>query len=173
MPCFSAGNFLVSKSWNTHTQTHTHLLKNSSIVLLPVKSHGPRSLVGCSPWGPEESGTIEWLHFHFSLSCIGEGNGNPLQCSCWRIPGTGEPDGLKSMGSHKVRHDWRDLAAAETLIWISITWLHTLVEYLPASAGDVGLIARSGRYPGERTGNSLQYSCLDNPMWSQKSRTQQ
>ena len=51
-------------------------------VLLPGKSHGWRSLEGCSPWGREESDTTEWLHFHFSLSCIGEGNGNPLQCSC-------------------------------------------------------------------------------------------
>src|SRR5574341_1244291 len=51
-------------------------------VLLPGKSHGWRSLVGCSPWGYEESDTTERLHFHFSLSCIGEGNGNPLQCSC-------------------------------------------------------------------------------------------
>ena len=46
------------------------------------KSHGWRSLVGCSQWGLEELDTTEWLHFHFSLSCIGEGNGNPLQCSC-------------------------------------------------------------------------------------------
>ena len=51
-------------------------------VLLPGKSQGWRSLVGCSPWGREESDTTERLHFHFSLSCIGEGNGNPLQCSC-------------------------------------------------------------------------------------------
>ena len=51
-------------------------------VLLPGKSHGWRSLVGCSPWGCEESDTTERLHFHFSLSYIGEGNGNPLQYSC-------------------------------------------------------------------------------------------
>ena len=51
-------------------------------VLLPGKSHGLRSLVGCSPWGCEESYTTEQLHFHFSLPCIGEGNGNPLRCSC-------------------------------------------------------------------------------------------
>ena len=56
-------------------------------VLLPGKSHGWRSLVGCSPWGREESDTTERLHFHFSLSCIGEGNGNPLQCSCLENPG--------------------------------------------------------------------------------------
>ena len=67
-------------------------------VLLPGKSHGPRSLVGCSPWGRKESDTTERLHFHFSHSCIGEGNGNPLQCPAWRIPGTGEPGGLPCMG---------------------------------------------------------------------------
>ena len=50
-------------------------------ALLPRKSHGWRSLVGCSPWGREESDTTERLPFHFSLSCTGEGNGNPLQCS--------------------------------------------------------------------------------------------
>ena len=53
---------------------------------VPGKSHGWRSLVGCSPWGCEESDTTERLHFHFSLSCIGEGNGNPLQCSCLENP---------------------------------------------------------------------------------------
>ena len=78
----------------------------------PGKSHGWRSLVGCSPRGREESDTTERLHFHFSLSCIGGGNGNPLQCSCLRIPGKGEPGGLPSMGSHRVGHDWSDLAAA-------------------------------------------------------------
>ena len=109
--------------------------------------------MGCSPWGLEESDTTERLHFHFSLSCFGEGNGNALQCSClenprvggawwaavygvaqsrtrlinftltfhfhalekemathssvlaWRIPGTREPGGLPSMGSHRVGHD--------------------------------------------------------------------
>ena len=55
-------------------------------VLLPGKSHGRRSLVGCSPWGREESDTTERLHFHFSLSCIGERNGNPLQSSCLENP---------------------------------------------------------------------------------------
>ena len=58
-------------------------------VVLPGKSHGRRSLVGCSPWGLEELDTTEWLHFYFSLSCIGEGNGNPLQCSCLENPRDG------------------------------------------------------------------------------------
>ena len=58
-------------------------------VLLPGESHGRSSLVGCSPWGREESDTTERLPFHFSLSCIGEGNGNPLQCSCLENPRDG------------------------------------------------------------------------------------
>ena len=58
-------------------------------VLLPGKSHGRRNLVGCSPWGRWESDTTERLHFHFSLSCIGEGNGSPLQCSCLENPRDG------------------------------------------------------------------------------------
>ena len=58
-------------------------------VLLPGKSHGRRSLVRCSLWGRSESDTTERLHFHFSLSCIGEGNGNPLQYSCLENPRDG------------------------------------------------------------------------------------
>ena len=49
-----------------------------SPVFLPGEFHGQRSLVGYSPWGRYESDTTERLHFHFSLSCTGEGNGNPL-----------------------------------------------------------------------------------------------
>ena len=55
--------------------------------------------------GSLESDTMERLHFHFSLSCIGEGNGNPLQCSCLENPRDGKPGGLLSMGSHRVGHD--------------------------------------------------------------------
>ena len=58
-------------------------------VFLPGKSHGRRSLVGYSPWGREESDTTERLQFHFSLSCFGEGNGTPLQCSCLENPWDG------------------------------------------------------------------------------------
>ena len=83
---------------------------------MPRKSHGWRSLVGCSPWGHEESDITERLHFHFSLSRIGEGNGNPLQCSCLENPGTGEPGGLPSLGSHRVGHDWSDSATAAAVL---------------------------------------------------------
>ena len=58
-------------------------------ALFSGKSHGQRSLVGCSPWGRWGSDATERLHFQFSLSCIGEGNGNPLQCSCLENPRDG------------------------------------------------------------------------------------
>ena len=58
-------------------------------VLLPGDSQGRRSLVGCSPWGRWGSDATERLHFHSSLSCIGEGHGNPLQCSCLENPRDG------------------------------------------------------------------------------------
>ena len=61
-------------------------------VLLPGNSHGWRSLIGCSPWGCEESDMTEQLHFHFSLLCIGEENGNPLPAF---LPG--ESQGWRSL----------------------------------------------------------------------------
>ena len=62
-----------------------------TLVLLPGKSHGLRNPVGCSPWGCEKLDTTERLHFHFSPSCMGEGNGNPLQSSCLENPRGGGP----------------------------------------------------------------------------------
>ena len=84
-------------------------------VLLPGKSHGQRSLVGYSPWGCKELDMTERLHFDFSLSCIGEEMATHSSVLAWRIPGTGKPGGLPSMGSHRVGHDWSDLAAAAVL----------------------------------------------------------
>ena len=80
-------------------------------VLLPGKSHGWRSLEGCSPWGRWGSDTTERLHFHFSLHALEKEMATHSSVLAWRIPGTAEPGGLPSMGSHRVRHDWSDLAA--------------------------------------------------------------
>ena len=85
------------------------------LCFLSEKAADRRSLVGCSPWGRKQSAMTKRLHFHFSLSCIGEGNGNPLQCSCLENPRGGIP-GLPSMGSHRVRHDCSDLAAAAAAV---------------------------------------------------------
>ena len=91
-------------------------------VLLPGKFHGRRSLVGCSPWGHKGSDMTERLHFHFSLYFIGEGNGNPLQCSWLENPRDGGAYRLLSMGSHRVRHDWSNLAAAAAAMTYNRLW---------------------------------------------------
>ena len=94
---------------------------------LAWKIHGQRSLVGCSPWGTEESDTTEWLHFHFSLSCIGEGNGNPLQCSCLENPRDEEAwwaavYGIAQSGTRLKRlsssnHDKRKKKNRNNILW--------------------------------------------------------
>ena len=70
-------------------------------VLLPVKSYGWRSLVGCSPWDREELDMTERLHFH----ALEKEMATQSSVLAWRIPGTGMPGGLPSMGSHRVGHD--------------------------------------------------------------------
>ena len=80
---------VLSQGFHFFSEAHLYSWRrrwHPTPVFLPGKSHGQRSLVGCSPWGCEESDTTERLHFHFSLSCIGEGNGNPLHCSCLENP---------------------------------------------------------------------------------------
>ena len=110
--------------WIRHRYTHVPHPEPSS--LLP-----PRAIPLGRPSAPAPSiqyraSNLDWwliqsvyisaqfllFHFHFSLSCIGEGNGNPLQYSCLENPREGEPGGLLSMGLHRVRHDWSDLATA-------------------------------------------------------------
>ena len=75
----------IESDYEQIQRRHWHLTP----VLLPEKSHGRRSLVGCSPWGCKESEMTERLLSHFSVSCIAEGNGNPLQCSCLKNPRDG------------------------------------------------------------------------------------
>ena len=78
--------------WETRTRTTVNMPAEwrqqwqPTPGLSPGRPHGRRSLVGCSPWGRKESHTTEQLHFPFSLSCTGEGNGKPLQCSCLENP---------------------------------------------------------------------------------------
>ena len=79
-------------------------------LLLSGKSHGWRSLVDYSSWGHEESDLTERLHFHFHA--LEKEMATHSSVLAWRIPRMGEPGGLPSTGSHRVGHDWSDLAAA-------------------------------------------------------------
>ena len=91
----SNGHFIYYSGQESHRRNRASLIANMEKAMaphastLPGKFHGWRSLVGCSPWGHEESDTTERLHFPFSLSCIGEGDGNRLQSSCLENPRDG------------------------------------------------------------------------------------
>ena len=61
--------------------------------------------MGCCLWGRTELDTTEQFHFQFSLSCIEKEMETHSSVLAWKIPGMGEPDGLLSMGSHRVRSD--------------------------------------------------------------------
>ena len=100
----------------------------------------------------------------------------PSSILAWRIPGTEEPSGLLSMGSHRVGHNWSDLAAAREIyiykgnlhLWGCLPFCGFLggsvVKNGPANAEDMGLMLGSERSPAEGNGNLLQYFCLENPM---------
>ena len=93
---------------------------------LAWKTPWTRSLVGCSPWGRKESDSTEQLRFHFHA--LEKEMATYSSVLVWRIPGTGEPGGLLSMGLHRVGHNWSDLAVAaadlcnKTFIWKCLSW---------------------------------------------------
>ena len=112
----SMGSLRVGHDWATSLSLFTFIHWRSkwqpTPVFLPGESQGQGSPVGCRLWGRTESDTNERLHFHFSLSCIGERNGNLLQCSCLENPRDGGAWWAAVYGSNRVGHDWSDLAAA-------------------------------------------------------------
>ena len=100
-------------------------------VLLPGKSHGWRSLEGCSAWGRWGSDTTEQLPFHFRA--LGKKMATHSSVLAWRIPGTREPGGLLSMGSHRVGHFWSDLAVAVAAVYIyQCFFLNSSHPHLPS-----------------------------------------
>ena len=103
--------FLMLSQWKGKCEDFEGRQWHPTPVLLAGKSHGWRSLVGCSPWGREELGTTERLHFTFHFNALEKEMATHPSILAWRIPGTEEPSGLQSMGSHRVGHDGSDLAA--------------------------------------------------------------
>ena len=119
-------NWVWSCSWH-FTGGQRRRQWHPTPVLLPGKSHGQRSLVGCTPWGWKESDTTERLHFHFALSCIGEGNGNPLQCSWLENPRDG---GSWWVAIYGVTQSWtwlKWLSSSSSIRYLSFSfWLTSL-----------------------------------------------
>ena len=99
-------------------------------VSLPGESHGQWSLVGYSPWGRKEPDTTERLHFHFSLSCIGEGNGNPLQCSCLENPRDGGDwwAAIYGVAQNQTRLKWLSSSSSSSTLF-SIIFSHYFYHF--------------------------------------------
>ena len=104
----------------------------SNYHIYPGKSHGQRSLKGCSPWGRWGSDTTERLHFHFhfSLPCIGEGNGNPLQCSCLESPRDGRAWWAAVYGVAQSRTRLKWLSSSSSIISIHDYWKNYSFDYM-------------------------------------------
>ena len=99
-------------------------------VLLPGKSHAWRSLVGCSPWGRQESDTTQRLHFHFSLSRIREGNANPLQCSCLENPRDGGAwwDAVYGVAQSRTRLKRLSSSSSSKFATELVIWEHSIIR---------------------------------------------
>ena len=93
-------------------------------VLLPRKSHGRRSLMGCSPWVAKSQTWLSDFTFTFHFHALEKEMATHSSVLAWRIPGMVGPGGLLSMGSHRVRHGWSDLAAAAAVC----KWHHLMAE---------------------------------------------
>ena len=120
-----------------------------TLVLLPDKSHGRRSLVGCSPWVAKSWAWLSDFTFTFHFHALEKAMATHSSALAWRIPGTAEPGGLPSTGLHRVGHNWSDLA---TYIYLWITcffFLWTICEHFPFYflADFWGLFVHEGNLP--------------------------
>ena len=139
----SMGSLRVGHDWATSLSLfpfmHWRRKWQPTPVFLPRESQGRGSLVGCSPWGRWRSDTTEVFHYHFSLSCIGEGNGNPLECSCLDNPRDGGAWWAAVYGVAQSR---------TRLKWLSSLFLMTRETwYLFASRISVVLVANTWTDP--------------------------
>ena len=108
------------------------------------------------PGGLQSMGSLRVGHdWATSLSCIGGGNGNPLQCSCLENPRDGGAWWAAVYGVAQSRTQ---------LKWFSSSSSSSSSKESARNAGDPGLILGSGRYPGEGNGYTLEYSCIENSM---------
>ena len=125
-------------SLSLFTFMHWRRKWQSTPVFLPGESQGWGSLLGCCLWGRTESDTTERLHFHFHFHALEKEMATYSGVLAWRIPGMGEPGGLPSMGSHRVGHNWSDLAAYYTnnfLTFQKSLYIKSLKHLVPLMVG--------------------------------------
>ena len=134
----SMGSLRVGHDWETSLSLfsfiHWRRRWQPTPVFLPGESQGWGGLVGCCLWGRTELDTTERLPFHLSLSCIGEGNGNPLQCSCLENPRDGEAWWVAVYGVTQSR---------TRLKWLSSSRIPFLRENIPPKSISIHIILNS------------------------------
>ena len=106
-------------------------------VLLPGKSHGCRSLVGCSPWVARSWKLLSDFTFTVHFHALRKEMATHSNILAWRIPGIGEPGRLPSTGSHRVRHDWATSFSLFTFMHWGRKWQPTPV-FLPGESQGQG-----------------------------------
>ena len=163
MITFSYTNISISNLF-TSMESDQRRQWHPTPVLLPGKSHWRRSLIGCSPWGRWGSDTTERLHFHFSLSCIVEGNGNPFQCSCLENPRDGGAWWAAVYVVTQSRTRLKRLSSSSSSVESDGFPCGSAGKESACNMGDLGSIPGLGRSPGEGKGYPLQYSGLENSM---------
>ena len=136
-------------------------MASKTSVLLPGKSHGQRSLVGCGPWGRKESDTTKRLHFHFSLHALEKEMATHSSVLAWRIPETAEPGGLLSLGSRRVGHDWSNLATAAAAAARGMLWNTLLLRILRRVKAQGGVKDRNYKGHMEALGSDEHVNHLD------------
>ena len=107
-PWHGQSSLVCSSTWVRLFHISSHLIGegNGTPLQSSCLENPMDGLVGCSPRGREQSDTTERLHFH----ALEKEMATHSSVLAWRIPGMGEPGGLPSMGSHRVGHDWSNLA---------------------------------------------------------------
>ena len=129
---------------NTHHKLRNSVVfwENLTVWLPSKKAMAPHSstLAWRIPWmeepgglqsmGSLESDTTERLHFHFSLSCIGEGNGNPLQCSCLENPRDGGAQWAAVYGVAQSRTRLKQLGRQQQHGYLATAHAHTLLNII-------------------------------------------
>ena len=123
--CFFFKLFVLTVCYNNIWRRQWH----PTPVLMPGKSHGWRSLGGCSHGVAKSQTQLSDFPFTFHFHALEKEMATHSSVLAWRIPGTGEPGGLPSMGSHRVGHNWSDLAAAAA----TSTCMYHIAYYHPSS----------------------------------------
>ena len=130
------------------------------------KIHGQRSLVGCSPWAAKSWARLSDFTFTFRFHALEKEKKTHSSVLAWRIPGAGKSGGLPSMGSHRVGHNWSDLAAAAAAA--AATFAHDF--FLPSMMYPEGLEGLGNTEPNEIGWLNRKIKAIQRTGWKERQK---